>query len=337
MNCSIKQIAGAAGVVALVVFSLLLVPAARADRVMFAEDIHVGPDEIVDNVVCIACSVRIDGVVEQDVVVIAGGLSITGRVDGNVVVVAGGLDSSGPIDGDVVVVAGGAKLGADVGGDTVAVMGGIRLAPGVKLDGDAVAVFGGISGRDHAVIRGQVQEIGGESMAPIAISGILLAIAIFVVAALLFQPILVLVGFALLKEPRLRVLADTAAQRGGLSFLVGIGTSMALFFANIIVALTFPIPFPVFLLFIAITIVGYCGVSYWVGRSILRNSSALAAAFTGAVLITFIQLIPVIGWMVCFVFWNIAIGSTVLSGFGTSTDWLMSRTESDPWAGPAVR
>jgi len=337
VNCSIKQIAGLAGVVALAVFSVVLVPAARADRVMFAEDIYVGPDEVVDTVVCIACSVRIDGVVEEQVVVIAGGLSISGRVDGDVVVVAGGLDSSGPIDGDVVVVAGGAKLGADVGGDTVAVMGGIRLAPGVTLDGDAVVVFGEISGRDHAVVRGQVEEVGGEAMAPIAISGILIAIAIFVVAALLFQPILVLVGFALLKEPRLRVLADTAAQRGGLSFLVGIGTSMALFFANIIVVLTFPIPFPVFLLFIAISIVGYCGVSYWVGRSILRNSSALAAAFTGAVLITFIQLIPVIGWMVCFVFWNIAIGSTVLSGFGTSTDWLMSRTESDPWAGPAVR
>ena len=336
MNCSIKQIAGAAGVVALTVFSLVLVPAARADRVMFAEDIYVGPDEVVDDVVCIACSVRIDGVVEQDVVVIAGGLTISGRVDGDVVVLAGGLDSSGPIGGDVVVVAGGAKLGADVGGDAVAVMGGIRLAPGVTLDGDAVAVFGGISGRDHAVIRGDTAQVGGESWAPIAISGILLAIAIFVVAALLFQPILVLVGFAVLKERRFRVLADTAAQRGGLSFLVGIGTSMALFFANIIVALTFPIPFPVFLLFIAISIVGYCGVSYWVGRSILRNSSALAAAFTGALLITFIQLIPVIGWMVCFVFWNIAIGSTVLSGFGTSTDWLMSRTESQPWAGPPV-
>ncbi len=304
---------------------------------MFAEDIYVGADEVVDTVVCIACSVRIDGVVEDEVVVIAGGVNISGRVDGDVVVVAGGLDSSGPIGGDVVVVAGGAKLSADVGGDTVAIMGGIRLAPGVTLDGDAIAVFGGISGRAQAVIRGDVEEVGGESIAPLAISGILIAIAIFVVAALLFQPILVLVGFAVLKEPRFRVLADTAAQRGGLSFLVGIGTSMALFFANIIVALTFPIPFPVFLLFIAITIVGYCGVSYWVGRSILRNSSVLAASFTGAVLITFIQLIPVIGWMVCFVFWNIAIGSTVLSGFGTSTDWLMSRTEADPWTGPPVR
>ncbi len=310
----------------------LLAPAASANRFMVAENIYIGPNEVVDTVVCIACSVRVEGVVEQEVVVIAGGVSIPGRVDGDAVVLAGSLDSAGPIDGDVVVMAGSAKLGASVEGDAVVIAGGLRLAPGIEIDGDAVAVFGSIHGADRAVVRGEAVEVGGESMAPFAISGLLIGLCIFLLVVLLIHPLLVMLGFAVLRERRFRVLADTAAQRGGFSFLIGIGTSLALFLASIVVALTFPVPLPVFLFFVVLSIVGYCGVSYWVGRSILRNAGVLGAAFTGALLITCIQFIPLIGWLVMFVFWNIAIGSAVLSGFGTSVDWLLPRTESNPWS-----
>jgi hypothetical protein len=310
--------------------------AAHAERVMVGEDIYIGPDEVVDSVVCFACSVRVDGVVEDEVVVIAGSATIDGRVDGDVVVIAGGLKTSGPIDGDAVVIAGGAKLGADVGGDVVAVFGGIKLAPGMTVDGDAVAVLGGVAGLDRAEVRGQLEEIGGGDIAPVAISGIINVIVALLVAALFFYPLLVVLGFVVLREQRFRVLADTAAQRGGFSFLVGIGTTIVIFIASIIVALTFPVPIPVFLIYIAISIVGYCGVSYWVGRGILRNAGVLGAAFTGALLITFIQFIPIIGWLVTFMFWNIAIGSAVLSGFGTSVDWLLARSDSDPWSRPAT-
>ncbi len=315
-----------------VVFAASLpTPAASAIRFMVAENIYIGPDEVVDTVVCIACSVRVDGVVEQDVVVMAGDAGIQGRVDGDVVVVAGSLDSTGPIDGSVVVMAGSGDLGADVDGDAVVIAGDLNPAPGIEIDGDAVAVFGNIYGADRAVVVGDTVEIGNESMASFAIFGLLIGLCLFLLAVLLIHPLLVMLGFAVLKERRFRVLADTAAQRGGFSFLVGIGTSIALFFASIAAALTFPVPLPVFLLFVVLSIVGYCGVSYWVGRSILRNAGALGSAFAGALLVTFIQFIPLIGWLVMFVFWNIAIGCAVLSGFGTSVDWLIARTESNPW------
>ncbi len=320
-----------AGIRGVVLSASLLAPAVSSARVMVAENIYVGPQEVVDTVVCIACSVRVEGVVEQDVVVIAGNADIQGRVDGAAVVVGGNLDSAGPIDDDVVVVAGRAKLGADVDGDAVAVAGGLSLAPGIAIDGDAVAVFGSIRGADRAVIAGDVVEIAGESIAPFAISGLLIGLFVFLLAVLLIHPLLVMLGFAVLRERRFRVLADTAAQRGGFSFVIGIGTSFALFIVSIVASLTFPVPLPVFLFFIVLSIVGYCGVSYWVGRGILRNAGVLGAAFTGALLITFIQFIPVIGWLVMFAFWNIAIGCAVLSGFGTSVDWLLPRTESNPW------
>lgn len=307
----------------------LLAPAVCSARFMVAEDIYVGPDETADDVVCIACSVRVDGAV-KDVVVIAGDAVIQGRAGGDAVVLAGNLDSSGPIDGDVVVLAGRAKLGADVDGDAVAVAGGMELAPGIAVNGDAAAVFGSIRGAERAVIAGDVIEVAGETLAPLAVTGLLIGFFVFLLAALLIHPLLVMLGFALLRERRFRVLADTAAQRGGLAFAVGIGASFALFIAGI-AASALPVPLPVFLFFVTLSIVGYCGVSYWVGRGILRNAGVLGAACTGALLITFIQLIPVIGWLVMFAFWNIAIGSAVLSGFGTSVDWLPARTETNPW------
>ena len=323
-----------AGICGAVLAASLLAPAAASARVMVAENIYVGPDEVVDTVVCIACSVRVDGVVEQEVVVIAGDADIQGRVDGDIVVLAGSLDSAGPVAGDVVVVAGRAKLSADVAGDAVTVAGGLSLSPGIALDGDAVAVFGSIHGADRAAVAGDVVEVAGESMAPLAVSGLLIALCVFLLVVLLIHPLLVMLGFAVLRERRFRVLADTAAQRGGFSFLFGIGTSFALFVVSIVAALTFPVPLPAFLFFIVLSIVGYCGVSYWVGRGILPNAGVLGAACTGALLITFIQFIPVIGWFVMFAFWNIAIGSAVLSGFGTSVDWLLPRTESNPWKSP---
>lgn len=104
-------------------FLLTAGPLRASERIMVGEDIYIGPDETVDKVVCIGCSVTIDGIVERDAGVIAGSAKVNGRIDGDMVVLAGGVETRGPIGGDVVVVAGGAKLDADVGGDTVATMG----------------------------------------------------------------------------------------------------------------------------------------------------------------------------------------------------------------------
>lgn len=322
---------GCANVRLLILAASLLAPTISAAQVMVGEDIYVGPNETVDTVVCVACSVQVDGFVEEDVVVIAGSVNVQGRVDGDVVVIAGSLKSAGPIAGDAVVIAGGTQLGADVKGDAVTIMGDLKLAPEITVHGDAVAVFGSISGAAQATVAGDVEEVGGEWMGPVIITALLIGACIFLLVFLLIQPLLVMLGFAVLRERRFRVLADTAAQRGGFSFLVGIGTSCALVILSVIAAITLPISLPVALFFVVFSIVGYCGVSYWVGRGLLRNSSVLSAAFTGALLVTFIQFIPVIGWIVMFVFWNIAIGCAVLSGFGTSVDWLLPRTESNPW------
>jgi len=109
------------------------------ERVMFGDDIYVGPDEVLDEVVCIFCSVTIDGRVGE-AVAIMGGMEINGEVDRDAVAIMGGMDIRGQIGGDMAAIMGGAKVrsGGSVGGDAIAVLGGIDLADGTSIGGDTV-------------------------------------------------------------------------------------------------------------------------------------------------------------------------------------------------------
>jgi hypothetical protein len=95
----------------------------------------------------------------------------------------------------------------------------------------------------------------------------------------------------------------------------------------------FPLTLAVFIMLVA----GYSGISYWVGRGLLGRSGPLAAALVGAVLVTILQLVPVVGWFACGVFALMAVGSALLSGFGTSVDWQVVRSEIEPVVDPVTR
>ncbi|MEZ5395632.1 MAG: hypothetical protein R2724_22845 [Bryobacterales bacterium] len=84
--------------------------------------------------------------------------------------------------------------------------------------------------------------------------------------------------------------------------------------------------------------IGYTGVSFWVGGAFVKSRSIAATGVVGAILITIIQFIPVIGWFIATpVFGFLALGAAVLSGFGTSPDWMIQRSEVDPIPRPALR
>lgn len=81
---------------------------ARAgDQVHFAQSISVGEDETVGSLVCIGCSIRVDGTCE-DVVAIGGSIMVDGTVQGDAVAIGGGmrLGENASIAGDVVTVGG---------------------------------------------------------------------------------------------------------------------------------------------------------------------------------------------------------------------------------------
>jgi len=113
----------------LAVLALILVAAAvpRAhaddDRVSFFKSINVPKDEEAQDVVCILCSIHIDG-----------------TAHGDTVAILGSIRSNGPIDGDAVSILGNISLGpeARVGGDCVAILGSIRHYTNNQVGGDTV-------------------------------------------------------------------------------------------------------------------------------------------------------------------------------------------------------
>jgi hypothetical protein len=297
----------------LFLLALLLPAALRADsdRVMVGEDIYVAEDEDLNDAVCVGCSIRIDGKV-RDAVAIGGSIEVAGEAH-DAVSIGGGLDVRGKVTGDAVVL-----------------FGSTRVREGGRIHGDAVSVLGSVRVQDSGSVGGDI--VSSESWAPIALSGVVIGLIIFLVAGIVIQPLLVLLCFALLGERRITVLAETARRRSGMSFLIGIALCIGSFILSIAAAMTpiVSLQIPFGLILFCVLVVGYAGVSYWVGRGMLPRSGALAAAILGAVLVTIIQLIPIVGQIAFLIFSMMALGSAVLSGFGTSIDWLAERTNSEP-------
>jgi len=90
------------------------------DRVQFFQNITVGPDDRVGDVVCLFCSIRMAGSC------------------GDAVAIFGSIIVDGPASGDVVSVGGGIKLGEDA-----------------NVSGDAVAIGQGLYRHPEAVVKGQ--------------------------------------------------------------------------------------------------------------------------------------------------------------------------------------
>jgi len=83
----------------------------NADRVSFFHSINVAEGDEAHDVVCILCSIHIDG-----------------AVHGDTVAIMGSIRSNGPMDGNAVSVLGNINLGQDahVNGDCVAVLGSVK-------------------------------------------------------------------------------------------------------------------------------------------------------------------------------------------------------------------
>jgi hypothetical protein len=252
------------------------------------EDIHVAAGETASQVSCVRCSARIDG-----------------RVTGDVAVVMGSLEING-----------------EVGGDVAAVMGHISLGADAEVRGDILAVLGRLDRHPSARVRGDVQVIGA-GMAGLGLGMMLLAALVF--GAVLFL-LLVLACYALAGQQRIETVAATVRTRAGMALLAGLGTAVVAVVALFIAAYLGPAA-PILALLVALlcfgaVLVGYTGLSAWLGRAVSSRAAPLGAVMIGVILIILIQAVPVIGWAVGLVFAVLAVGAAVLSGFGSSTDWL---------------
>ena len=327
----------ATSIVLLPLIALLTPGAASAqDRVMVGEDIYVAAGEALDDAVCIGCSIRIDGKVKE-AVAIAGNIEINGEVERDAVVVFGGvrLDADGRVGGDVAAIGGGMEINGKVSGDAVAVLGGVRLGPGAEISGDTVAVLGRVDGKDHATVGGTLHESG--ALRNFAVSGAVVLFLLIVLVSLLTGPFITFVAVTILGEQRVETLQQTVAERAGMSFLIG----LAVWLASVVIPVTMfwapGVETLVTLSFFVVAAVGYAGLGLWVGRGMVRTSGVVVPAVLGSALIGLIQLIPVLGWFIAWpIFGLLALGSAALSGFGTSVDWMLRRSEVEPAPRPTA-
>ena len=245
---------------------------------------------------------------------------------------------------DAVAVWGNVTVMGHVQGDAVAVGGNIDLLPGSRVDGDAVAIGGKVNRQPGAVVGGTVTGLGPSLRLPfigpnfghmnripflpffnpfwifmVAVAS-LFYLVVSLVVALLFPDRVETIGAAILDQP------GSTALYGFIAFLLVLPVTLILIVSCIGIPLV-PIEF---LILLAAKLVGRAGVGLAVGRKVgvgLNHpiSSTLVAVLVGALIIGFIHLIPVIGWLVAFVLGILGLGAVIMTGFGASADWFNKR------------
>ena len=257
---------------------------ARADKVQIGKRIVVEEGQSGGDLVCVGCSIVVRGTA------------------GDVVSVGGRVDISGHTTGDI-----------------VAVGGSVNLASTATVKGDVVTVGGRLNREPGATVTGEVSETAGGAGGLLGF-GLLGIALLFILPALLFGFLLTLAVFAIMGEPRVRNIAAAISWRTGQ--VLGIGllaaavfVGVCAFFAHVghavgVVVLTIVVAFGI------LAVVGYTGVSYWVGEKVSPGGGGFMKVLVGALIVTGLQLIPIIN-IVTVIFALLALGSPVVSGFGT--------------------
>lgn len=281
--------------------SLTLSTLAADDRVQVGQDIVVGQQETLTDAVCIGCSIRVQGSVTADAVAIGGNLEISGTVRGDAVALGGNV-TLGPK--------------ADVGGDAVALGGRLDRDPQARIGGEAVATPG--------------LAIAGRGLAGLLVFGLVSCTVLNIGLALLC--------YAIAGARRLDTVAQTVRQRGGVALLAGLGGIVGAVILFTIAAFSGPvtplIATVVFVLLALTLLVGYAGLSTWMGQALARTTGPLGALLLGALVITVLQLIPVLNFLAFPMFFLLALGSAILSGFGTSPNWLSRQVSTSSRPAP---
>ena len=299
---------------------------AASRRVMVLESIHVAPGEVLEQTTCIACSIHVEGVVDDSALLVLGRLRNEGEINGNAVVLGGSVISSGPIGGSAFVVGGTLQLQDDVGGDTVSVMGDLEVSDGnVRIGGDAWTVLGQQHGLTPQSVGGTNVQLGTSQIGRMLISGLVGGLALIMLFALGTVLALILLGHIVLGAERQAVMANACTRSPAGCFLVGLGSCFGLTVLSLMMSMLLPVSLPLVLLFLIISAIGYCGVAFAVGRNLLPRMRPLLASMLAGVLLAAVQLVPIIGWLLLAVMWNVAIGAAIMSGFGSSPDWLKDR------------
>ena len=305
---------------------------AESQPILIGESIYVEDGTTLDQVMCVACSIRVDGEITDGATVIFGSLVNHGTILGDAIVLGGSLESGGAIGGKSMIVLGAMRLLNRVGGDAFAVMGTIDMdGPQAMVAGNLVSVLGSSSSVSPESVGGQVQEFGARQISLLAMSGVLGALIFAALGIIGILMGLTGLGYIILGLKRLEAIADAFTGNIAVCFLTGLGTCVALIVIFLVAAMLVPVAIPLLLLFVVLSTVGYCGVMFGIGRNLYGGLKPFLATMLAAAVTIVIQIVPLVGWLTLLVIWNVAVGAAIMSGFGKAPDWLAMRVEGRSW------
>ncbi len=304
------------------------------ERVSIGRSIHLKKGESASNVVCIGCSVQIDGHDSGDAVAIGGTVRVTGTVEGSAVSVGGSVsvEDGGVVEGDGVSVGGGVNTegSGEVQGETVGVGIGSGLFGGGGLVGGSGS--GGLGDWPWSLFSD-----AGQLAAAVIKTGLLALLA--ALAFLVMRPAVETGALRVGSEPWKAAFAGLLAQLllGPVFILVIVVLCISIIGIPLLLLLPFA-----FLALLLGWFVGFVAVARSLGGWVERRlgwspSTAVLAVVVGVVLIQATSLagravalpggwlgalgfsIMAVGFLLKYIAWTIGLGAMTLVAL--SGDW----------------
>jgi len=293
----------------------------REALVVFGRDVVLERGETAEAVVVFGGSAKVHGKVRQAVVAIGGNALVYGEVGEAAVAILGNVELG---------------TNARVGDAVVALMGNVKINTKAAVGGDVVAVGGKLDTADDALIKGQIQEVGSGAfglpdfgwlqawikqcvfkLRPLApqVGWVWVIWGLFILLYLLV---------AIVFRRPVQACVDELMNRPATTFAIGLLTKLLLPFVLLLLLATgigvFVIPF-VWIALVLAAIVGKTALLEYIGKQLGRGIGLTAlqkpvlAFFVGAMVITLLYMVPVLGLLVLGFTGVWALGSAVLAMF----------------------
>lgn len=273
-------------VILLLLLSFAPVAAARKkpfeDRIRFLRDLVVESNEVLNDVQCFACSVRVRGHVTGDAVSVGGNASIDGVIDGGVVAAGGRVD---------------VRPGGRVGGNAVAVGGYVQRDSGSSVGGEVVSI-------PYVVIPGQR-------------SPALLGVA----ALCAFNLFFACLAAAALRFKRVENISSTLEHRSGVSLVVGM-VAMAIFWGLMTLVGSMgraenPADLVILILMLVVAASGAAGLGRRAASVAFPFRQGFWSVLAGILGLSFLEIVPLLGFLVFAGGLTVSMGAALVSRFGS--------------------
>lgn len=277
----------------------------RTAQPRFKEEIIISPEETQKNVLAFGSRVVVEGKVEESVVVFGGEIEVSGEVGRSVV----GFGSK------VII-----RSSAVIREDLVVLGGTLEKEPGCNIGQDTVFIPTGGKFASEIFRKGIFFQLGTIFLAIKLISlffGILLTIF---VAGIFPRQVYFAAG-------KIRTDFWPILGTGFLAMLIYAGLIM-LSALLLFVIIGIPLMFMTILSGLVLKVFGGTAFSYFFGESFLRSVGVkrmphiIWTAVTGLVIVTFLGLVPILGFIFSMVVSLVGWGVAIRTRFGTMDNWL---------------